>query len=241
MIGETSFAVDNDSVGYEMQTYYMKEVFQYALNCGASGFGWWEFQDSYNVHFEAEFSGLINHNGTTRTNDGKYSIVGTKKPAAYEVENLKNYIPQEEWQAMNYYNMLGYNNVLLIGKVLEKGTNKPIEGAVVRGWNADWSVGLNTYTNNEGTFTLYSNDICTHFEISATGMTKIKFDKELDYTVVDTTYTLDNLPNRKLEYHNISYKPFLINDTQLLQFDSTKFSLHKMEGSMPAVYLEAIY
>ena len=241
MIGETSFAVDNDSVGYEMQTYFMREVFQYALNCGAAGFGWWEFQDSYNVHFEAEFSGLINHEGNTCTNDDKYSMVGTMKPAAYEVGKLKSYIPQKEWQAVNYYNMLGYNNVLLKGVVLEKGTNKPIEGAVVRGWNNDWSVGLNTYTNKEGVFTLYSNDVCTHFEISAPGMTKIKFDKELDYIFVDTVYTLDNLPNRKLEYHNISYKPFLINDTQLLQFDSTKFSLHKMEGSMPAVYLEAIY
>ena len=69
------------------------------------------------------------------------------KPAAYEVGKLKSYIPQKEWQAVNYYNMLGYNNVLLKGVVLEKGTNKPIEGAVVRGWNNDWSVGLNTYTN----------------------------------------------------------------------------------------------
>ncbi|MBR7167825.1 MAG: hypothetical protein IKD33_03340, partial [Bacteroidales bacterium] len=164
----------------------------------------------------------------------------TMKPAAYEVGKLKSYIPQKEWQAVNYYNMLGYNNVLLKGVVLEKGTNKPIEGAVVRGWNNDWSVGLNTYTNKEGVFTLYSNDVCTHFEISAPGMTKIKFDKELDYIFVDTVYTLDNLPNKKLEYHNISYKPFLINDTLLLHFDSTKFSLHKMEGYMTSVYLEAI-
>ena len=240
MIGETSFAVDNDSVGYEMQTYFMKEVFQYALNCGAAGFGWWEFQDSYNVHFEAEFSGLINHEGNTRTNDNKYSMVGTMKPAAYEIVNLKSYIPQKEWQAVNYYNMLGYNNVLLKGKILEKGSNKPIEGAVVRGWNEDWSVGLNTYTNNEGVFTLYSNDVCTHFEISAPGMTKVKFDKKLDYTFVDTIHTLDNLPNKKLEYHNISYIPFLVNDTLLLHFDSTMFNLRKIESSMPTVYLEAM-
>ena len=118
IIGETSFSVDNDSLPYEMQTYFMKEVFQYALNCGASGFGWWEFQDAYDVHFEAQYSGLMNHEGRTKTSKGEY-IIGSLKPAAYEVNNLKKYTPQKEWRAVNYYNMLGYDNILLKGTILE--------------------------------------------------------------------------------------------------------------------------
>lgn len=240
IIGETSLAVDNDSVAYNMQTYYMKEVFQYALNCGSAGFGWWEFQDAYDVHFEAEYSGLLNHKGTTYTTDSLHYMIGTMKPAAYEVAKLKNYKPLKEWQAVNYYNMLGYDNIMLKGQIMEKGSNKPVEGAVIRGWNADWSVGINTFSNQHGEFTLYSNDVCTHFEISAPGMTKVKFDKEINYHIVDDNYTPDNLPNRKLEYHNISYVPFLIHDTILLHFDSAMFNLRKMEGNMPTIYLEAM-
>ena len=238
MIGETSLAVDNDSVTYNMQTYYMKEVFQYALNCGASGFGWWEFQDAYDVHFEAQYSGLLNHEGYSH--NGSYSMIGTMKPATIEVENLKKYTAQKEWKAVNYYNMLGYDNIILRGKILEKGSNKPIEGAVIRGWNNDWSVGINTYSNEEGVFTLYSNDVCTHFEISAPGMSKTKFDQTHTYFPMEKGMAIESLPNRKLEYHNISYIPFLINDTMLFHFDSIKFCQWKMQGDMPTIYLEAI-
>lgn len=237
IVGETSFSVDNDSLPYEMQTYFMKEVFQYALNCGASGFGWWEFQDAYDVHFEAQYSGLMNHEGRTKTSKGEY-IIGSLKPAAYEVNNLKKYTPQKEWRAVNYYNMLGYDNILLKGTILEKETKQPIEGAVIRGWNENWSIGLNTYTDENGEFTLYSNDVCVHFEISAPGMSKIKFDSVVNYTVVTENYSLDSLPNKNLEYHDISYKPFLMNDTTLFVFKSDMFDKAKMEGILGVFYLE---
>ena len=237
IIGETSFSVDNDSLDYNMQTYFMKEVFQYALNCGAAGFGWWEFQDAYDVHFEAQYSGLLNHKGITTTADGNHSILGTMKPAANEVKNLKHYTPQQPWQAVNYYNMLGYNNIVIKGIILDPKNKRPIEGAVVRGWNEDWSVGMNTFTNKEGVFTLYSNDECTHFEVSAPGMSKLKFDNKLNYSSIDSNYTIDSLPNRKLEYHNISYVPFLLNDTVLFSFDADMFDDAKYEGRMDTLYL----
>lgn len=240
IIGETSFAVDNDSVEYEMQTVFMNEVYQYALNCGASGFGWWEFQDSYNVHFEAEYSGLLNHEGLTFAQDSTLSMVGTLKPAAHNVKKVISFAAQEPWQAVNYYNMLGYSNIVLRGRVLEEKTGKPIEGAVVRGWNSDWTVGINTYSNEKGEFTLYSNDICTHFEISAPCMTKQKFDKELIYNPRDIQDDISNLPNKDLEYHDISYLPFLVNDTLLFHFKPEMFGNYKFEGNMGEVYLKRI-
>ena len=99
---------------------------------------------------------------------------------------------------------------------------------------------MNTFTNKEGVFTLYSNDECTHFEVSAPGMSKLKFDNKLNYTTIDSNYTIDSLPNRKLEYHNISYKPFLLNDTILFHFDASLFDKAKIEGDMGILYLEKI-
>ena len=73
-------------------------------------------------------------------------------------------------------------------------------------------------------------------------MSKLKFDKKLNYTVIDSTYSIsiDSLPNRKLEYHNISYKPFLLNDTILFHFDASLFDKAKIEGDMGILYLEKI-
>jgi hypothetical protein len=76
--------------------------------------------------------------------------------------------------------------------------------------------------------------------VSAPGMSKLKFDNKLNYTTIDSNYTIDSLPNRKLEYHNISYKPFLLNDTILFHFDASLFDKAKIEGDMGILYLEKI-
>ncbi len=238
MIGETSLPADNDSVDYNLQRNFIHEVYQYALNCNSIGFGWWEFQDLPGTHFEAEYSGLLNHEGTTKTKDGKYTIIGTLKPVAYEIAKLKKLKPQTPKQAVNYYNMVGYNNIVIRGKIVDKQTGNPIEGAVIRGWNKWWSVGLNTFTNENGEFTLYSNDFCEHFEISAPNKTKIKFDKELQYNQLDESYSADNLPNQMLEYQKISYFPFLQNDSVLLEFKPELFDKAKFESDMGTLYLE---
>ena len=61
MIGETALPADNDSVSYEHQRQFMIDAFRYTVDCGGCGFGWWDFQESVNTHFEAQYSGLLNH------------------------------------------------------------------------------------------------------------------------------------------------------------------------------------
>ncbi len=243
MIGETALPADNVSVSYEHQRQFMIDAFRYTVDCGACGFGWWEFQEIQNTHFEAQYSGLLNHQGVTQTNDGKYSIQGSLKPAALEIQKLKNYKKTAPEQAVNYYNMLGYTNFCIKGNVLDKKTKEPIEGAVIRGWNEDWSVGMNTFTNEKGEFTLYSNDECVHFEISAPGMSKTKFDTEIHYKPVSLKNTIV-LDDKKLEYHMISYSPFL-SDTNLtdnfrypiFSFKGEKFIHYKYIAEMKNIYL----
>jgi hypothetical protein len=96
----------------------------------------------------------------------------------------------------NYYNMLAYKNLAVTGRVLDS-EGAPIEGAVVRGWNDDWSVGMNTYTDSTGHFRLVSNDICTHFEISAPHHSREKFNRTPSYPAGLA------LPDKGREYQQI--------------------------------------
>ncbi len=248
MIGETSLPADGDSITFDEQSQFYKEVYKRVVNCGGSGIGWWEFQEPNTGNFEAKYTAVLNHKGITKTNDGKFSIIGTKKPVVAEILKLRNNKKDGDCDCLpNYYNMLGYNNFKLIGTVINLKTNQPIEGAVIRGWNKDWSVGQNTFTNEKGEFTLYSNDICAYFEISAPRMSNLKFSFNTNYIATSNYNSISILPNQKLEYHNISYKPFLKlpvdsigNDNYIFNFEETKFNQSKFIGQMGIIKLEPL-
>lgn len=240
MIGETGLPADNDSVPYEDQVVYTKNLFQYVLDCGGAGFGLWDFQEG-NIpdYFEAQHTGLLNHEGFTITIEGD-TIIGTVKPVTKIIPDLVNLVPNNKKRPVNYYNMMGYNNYLIKGKVYDQTIHQPVKGAVVRGWNEWWNVGMNTFTDENGEFTLYSNDECVHFEISAPGMSRIKFDDKLNY--IDQTkgeYDRENLPDQMLEYHSISYKTLLKDhpDDPVFDFDPNKFNKSKFVGNMRTQYL----
>ena len=189
MVGEIGLPADGDSVPYMAQAGFMGETYRYAKIRGAIGYGWWEFQDYPDgVNFEAQYTGLRNREGV-------------RKPAADVPNSLRGLClgvvtDEDRVPPVNYYNMLAYQNVALTGRVVSTD-GKPIEGAVVRGWNEDWSVGLNTYTDSTGHFRLVSNDICTHFEVSAPRHSREKFDKHPVYPA-----NLP-LPDRTREYQQI--------------------------------------
>ena len=196
MVGETGLPADDDSVPYAAQAQFIAETYAYARPCGAAGFGWWEFQDyPAGINFEAQYTGL-------RT------PTGIRKPAVKEVLRLLDWPRNQELpksstpldtlsHPANYYNMLAYCNLAHTGCVVA-ADGRPIEGAVVRGWNEDWSVGMNTFTDSMGHFRLVSNDLCTHFEISAPGYDRIKFDHRAPHGL-----RLTQLPDRKREYQSI--------------------------------------
>jgi len=239
MIGETSLPSDNDSVSYDLQSRFVEEAYQYVIDCGGIGFGWWEFQDFLNpyMNFEANYSGLLNHDGVTVTKSGR-EVVGTLKPAAYKFAGLHELKPNKPVRPINYFNMVGYENYVIKGKIICQ--DKPVEGALIRGWNKPWRVGMNTYSDENGDFTLYSNDSCVHFEISAPGLTKVKFDRQgLKYHNVGG-YDYSDLRDVALEYQKISYFPFLKNDTTLFEFKSGMFDKVKFVTDMGAIELKKL-
>ena len=242
IIGETALPADNDSISYEEQYHFAEEVYQYVIDCGGIGFGWWCFQDHIipNMNFEANYTGLLNHEGITKTKSGN-EIIGTIKPAAYkfkELSKLKAQGPKPRPQ--NYYNMLGYENYVIKGRI--ECNDEGVEGALIRGWNSNWSVGQNTYSDENGNFTLYSNDSCTHFEISAPGLSKAKFNRhDLKYERIDgKTHDFSDLENVKLEYHKINYQPFLKNDTTFFEFKEGLFDKAKFSAEMGTIKLKKL-
>ena len=241
MIGETSLPADNDSISYDSQARFVEQAYQYTIDCGGIGFGWWEFQDYLNpdMSFEANYSGLLNHDGVTSIKSG-HEIIGTMKPAAFEFAKLHELKPKTPVRADNYFNMLGYENYVITGRIM--CDKKPVEGAVIRGWNQWWGVGMNTYSDKNGRFTLYSNDKNVHFEISAPGYNNVKFDNErLQYSSVDGgECDFSTLQNVDLEYHKISYFPFLANDTMLFEFNPGLFDKAKFKADLGDIELKKI-
>lgn len=230
MVGETSLPADNDSVPYEWQQIFLRESFQCAVDNGAIGYGWWEFQDcGWDTAFEARHSGLLHCDGCWHgmENTGP-------KPALTDFATLKNFQRHKSQRPVNYQNMLGYRNIKLCGRVVDAKTGHPIEGAVIRGWNNDWSVGVNTFSMADGNFTLYSNDYCQHLSVSAPGMTLSQFD--LDDVSYAPQLSAASLPNRTLEYQQISQVPFLVDTTSMLTFQPDLFEhclTHADLGDVP--------
>lgn len=244
MIGETGLPADNDSITYEEQAQFVQEAYQLTRDAGGCGFGLWEFQD-YDTPgntYEASYTGIMSHGGTTSfiTKDSKNSIKGTLKPVARIIATLgKNYVPKKYVRPVNYYNMLGYKNIRIKGRVVDTLTGRGIEGAVIRGWNDNWSVGMNTYSDEDGYFELYCNDPCNHFEISATGYSKIKFDRDITFSLLSKNAgDIRDLPQKDLEYQNISYHPFVVKNIpdscffKVMNFDSNLFHHTMWEGEL---------
>ena len=243
MVGETGLPADGDSISYAAQRDLFEAAYSLTRDAGGCGFGWWEFQELSVSHFEARYTGLLNHQGITQTADGKHIVKGTLKITPEQISEIINhYVPNEVKRPVNYYNMMGYQNIVITGEILDSATTAPVEGAVIRGWNEDWSVGMNTYSDENGHFTLYCNDPCTHFEISAPQMSKVKFNRHLSYlNQQGVESNVNNLKDNKLEYHHISYHPFLKeNPRNIFDFDSQRFSNADYTANLGTIILSQI-
>ncbi len=211
MVGETGLPVDNDSVPYWEQIQFLQTTYLLARQYGAAGYGWWEYRDCpQGVNFEAQFTGLFDANGQA-------------KPAAALISQLTSLsFPKDDHQVpTNYYNMLGYKNIRLTGKVVDAKSGHPLPHALVRGWTETW-IGMNTYSDSLGNFTLYSNDYILHFEVSAPGKNTIKFDKSKDIYGISDVHN-HKMTNKDLEYQSIDYHWLLNDDTDIFSFDKKEF------------------
>ena len=243
MVGETSLPADNDSVSYEQQCYFAEQAYQYTIDCGGIGFGWWAFQDfsqSNDNNYEGIYSGVLNHEGTMTTQNG-YVIQGSLKPVAYSFAGLKSLKKGEPEKAVNYYNNFGYHNTKITGRIVDDNTGEPVEGAVIRGWNDTWRTGLNTFTNSDGVFNLYSNDECVHFAISAPGMDTKRFDMHLEYRDKDGEISdFTDLPGRNIKSSMVSFGKFLDDENKLFDFKKDEFDKAVIFADMGVVKLEML-
>lgn len=250
IIGETGLPADNDSITYEEQAQFVREAYQLTRDGGGCGFGLWEFQENPGGTYEASYTGIMSHGGFTHytTQNTKCTVKGTLKPVAHVIATLaKNYSPRKHERPANYYNMVGYKNIRISGRLVDTLSGTGIEGAVIRGWNDNWSVGMNTYSDENGYFELYCNDPCNHFEISAPGYSKIKFDRDITFIpLTKKTGDIHNLPAKELEYHQISYHPFVrrdIPDTcffKVMNFDPELFHQADWSGELGILKLEKL-
>ena len=135
------------------------------------------------------------------------------------------------------------------GKVLSKKDSTPLGGIIVRGYTDKWETGINTFTNKDGEFKIYTNDKVTHFEISGFGFENVKLNRNPDY--------IEEFPNKRLapikaKYETVSFKEFILpydslheeNTPQdkdvIFNFDSTKFDSYKFKANLPIIYLDSL-
>ncbi|KAA3649107.1 MAG: hypothetical protein DWP98_07310 [Bacteroidetes bacterium] len=244
IISETSLPADNDSISYKSQEIFMKEILQKTKDCGGVGFGWWQYQEVDWRVFEHDFTALVNLEGKTYASNGEF-IIGSVKPAGRVIPNFQ-FQPIGNCNCPdNYYNILGYEKYKITGKVINEKTGEGIEGAVIRSWNQDWSIGLNTFTDENGVFNLYSNQKCVHFNISAPGMSFVSTSKtpqEFHYLKnndADFTAAIDTT----LEYHSIHFQTFLKDkdpEKSTLEFDEKYFSKFRFYTEMEDVLLREV-
>ena len=241
MIGETALPADDSLVSYADQQIFFDDVLQRVRNCNGIGLGWWEFQEIPGAHFEAQYAGILNRKGQTQTADGKFTIIGTPKPVVAQIQRALSIQKNADCICMpNYQNIVGYSNYLLQGAVSDFDTGLPIEGAVIRGWNQDWSVGLNTFTLEDGTFKMFSNDKCFHYELSAPGYVTFRFDKHINFIPITENSQLADV---KLEYQKISYLPFIdssSNKRSLFSFKNEMFNCYKFIAILPRIKLKKL-
>jgi hypothetical protein len=171
IIGETGFSADGDSISYDVQKMYAKKYMQHAVNCGASGFSWWQYKDVEWHRFQSNFLGLLNNKGTTNTSNKDLVVNGTPKPVAYL---FKNFNPKEKTGECdcrnNYYNYDSLNQFAIKGKLINQNTGQPVEGGTIVAWNEYYSESTLTFTKSDGSFIIYGNYKLYHFIASATLM-----------------------------------------------------------------------
>ncbi|HKK40559.1 MAG TPA: hypothetical protein VJ949_14155 [Cryomorphaceae bacterium] len=214
MIGETALLADGDEIPYEWQADYMKDCFDRTVACGGIGFGWWGFQEVPLVDYAEEGTGLMTSDGTVYTGDSLLPITAKFKPAVDKIKTLDaDEVDANCERKANYFNMLGYSNYVLSGR-LEDESGEPIEGGLIRGWNEYYSIGQNTFSDEEGNFKLYSNDRVFHVMISAPGKEKKEYHEKIEYSALEeVALREEDLPNRDLEYQKIDYRNYLRTDS----------------------------
>ena len=189
MLGETAISADNDSVSYESQALFAAKTLKRTRDCGAIGYSWWQFKDVDWHLFHANYMGIVNWVGETKTQKQNIVLKGTVKPVA---EVFKNYNPAVKKDSCNcltnYYNYTNNNKFRLVGYMYDMD-EQPIEGGVVLAWNQWWSHSYHTITKKDGSFELYSSYPFYHWMASSTLHSMVRGD-----FIPDSAKFIGNIP-----------------------------------------------
>lgn len=176
MLGETAIPADNDSVPYADQLEFARKTLEQTKACGGIGYSWWQFKDVKWGRFHADHMGVVDLHGWTGMGAGFPAMQGTVKPVA---EAFREFNPEREAgpciHLPNYYNFSSLHTAKLTGRVLDQD-RKPVEGAVVLGWNEHWTRSYYTISKADGSFELYGDFRFHHWMISATRRAMVRGD-----------------------------------------------------------------
>jgi hypothetical protein len=207
IIGETAIPADNDSVSYNTQAEFAHKTLKEAYDCGAIGYSWWQYKDVDWHSFHANFMGILNRNGETKTKKENIPINGTPKPV---VEEFKKFDPTAKKDSCiclsNYYNYSQHKDCRIIGVLCDE-YNKPIQGGVILAWNQYWSHSYHTITKGDGSFELLGNFPFYHWMASASEYSMVRGDVEPDTA---KKYN-DNIPTMNIGKLKISKLQFVLN------------------------------
>lgn len=177
IIGETGSSNHVETPTFDEQFDYAEKSLKRVKNCFGDGYSWWEFSDKpgWGGNYNSYAYGILNNSGYSFTSTGN-EIQGTIQPFAYVFDDLmNNFSPNFDCPCLwNYFNEYGFDKHIISGVVKDDISNKPIEGAVVYGWDDTWKC-YTTKTNSNGIFNLYSdtkirNDYDYGPKVSALGM-----------------------------------------------------------------------
>jgi hypothetical protein len=176
IIGETAIAADNDSVSYKTQSEFARKTLKQAYDCGAIGYSWWQYKDVEWHSYHANFMGVVNWKGETKTTKANIPVKGTVKPL---VEEFKKFNPSAKKDSClclsNYYNYSQHHSCRIIGELTDEN-NKPIQGGVILAWNEYWSHSYHTVTKPDGSFELLGDFPFFHWMASASSYSMIRGD-----------------------------------------------------------------
>ncbi len=175
IIGETGLAADNDSITYEQQKKFAKATLEYCVNAGGAGYSWWQFKDVKWKEYHASYLGVLNRQGNSKTKSGKL-VSGSRKPV-YEVFGRFKYsgIKGNANQASNYYNFSAQRKYRYFGKLVNQD-NQPLANGVVMAWTSGWLNSFITFTKDDGSFELFTEEAIHDVALSASVYTVMRGD-----------------------------------------------------------------
>ncbi len=188
ILGETAIAADNDSVTYEAQKQFAHTTLKQVLDCGASGYSWWQYKDVEWHQFRSDFMGVVTRNGSTiQTTKSNLSVPGTLKPVAEEFMKFDPVAKKDSCICLNtYYNYSQGDKCRITGKLIDEDTQQPIKGGVVLAWTQYWDHSHHTITRDDGSFELLGTFPFYHWIATATLCSVVRNDISPDTAKIIT-------------------------------------------------------